>query len=341
MGYRFVSLDDVYRYQAGEKDLAHNSVCLTFDDGHADYWQFVYPLQKKYRFKSTIFVNPEFVDCENGVRANLDDYWNSKLPLKEIDSPGHLSWEEMDLMISGGLVDIQSHTMTHTKYDVSDELTGFHFPGSDNVYPLWNLFPQKKPYYREEGFEKLLPYGYPLFKQEGAIVARKVEINRDFISEAIAAAENFDFTDTSKYPEFLKLISGIHANYKKSGSLVTKKETETEYRQRIEWELKESKRIIESKLNQKVDYCCWPMGFNTEETHQKALDLGYLATSEGKCTDNADSPTRLKRLGLWKYKDNIFLTRLKSRFRLKSFQKRFPYYTAKYFYYLVKHRRRP
>ncbi|MGE5343004.1 MAG: polysaccharide deacetylase family protein [Candidatus Omnitrophota bacterium] len=346
MGYRFVSLEDIYRFQIGEKDLHPRSVGLTFDDGYLDYWQYVFPLQKKYGFPSTIFISPEFVDTKHGVRPNSDDYSmtdrTGKVPPEENVPIGHLSWNEMAIMVKSGLVDIQSHTMTHTQYFVSDRLTGFHFPDSDNIFPIWNLHPEKKPYYIEDPeFDRSIPYGYPIFRQDGAMVGRRVEINPDFSAEAVESVKGYNFFDKSMYPAIHHRLRAVYQHYKNTDNLVAGRETEAEYHGRIAWELSESKRIIEHKLGRAVTFCCWPMGYTTEETHQQALDVGYWATTQGKSIDSGNDPSRFIRIGLGKVRNHPWLTRLKFRYQVRSFQRRFPDYPVKVVYYWFRHHRLP
>ena len=107
----------------GQLSPVQNPLIITFDDGYLDNWLLVFPLLKKYKFKSTIFISPEFVDQKHGIRSI--NY-----------NPGFLSWDEMMLMEASGLIDIQSHTMTHTKYFVSEKIKAFHNSKADYLYPI-------------------------------------------------------------------------------------------------------------------------------------------------------------------------------------------------------------
>lgn len=66
-------------------------VMLTFDDGLASFYTEVFPLLKKYRTKAVAYI----------VSA-----W--------IGQPGFLSWQQCREMHQSGLVDIQSHSQTHS-----------------------------------------------------------------------------------------------------------------------------------------------------------------------------------------------------------------------------------
>ena len=157
--YTSLTLKEYYDLRNHKISGIRNPIVLTFDDGYLDNWLFAFPLLKKYSLKATIFVSPDFVDKRNGIRSDFSE-------------SGFLSWDEMRIMESSGLIDIQSHTMTHTKYFISDIISGFHHPGNDILYPAGNLYPEKRPYHiNDPGFENLLPYGYPLFEEASAVTA--------------------------------------------------------------------------------------------------------------------------------------------------------------------------
>lgn len=355
--YKFVLLKDVFKIsddvlsnspgiplpdKVGIQNVRHHPeekrVCLTFDDGYLDNFIYVYPLLKKYNAKATIFVNPLFVDRRSIVRKTLDDYWNKKASLKEIEQWGFLSWDEMRLMEQGGIVDIQSHTMTHTKYFVSDKIIGFHHPGADCVYVVGNLFPERLPYYiGDKDFEKLISYGYPYFEQKSSIIAKKVEINQSFIHSIIHLFKNFDWTQPYDFIKLLDKIKPIYDDAQSSNSIIESIETDEEYTKRIYFELGESKRIIENELNKKVEFCCWPSGDNTDFTHKLALDIGYTATTIGKAGGYSEGPTRIFRFALGNSRNNLLLTRLKTHYKLMSYNEVFPYYNLSNVYHKIRY----
>ena len=114
--FNTIDLVQLYDYVSSGKSIHNNSVVLTFDDGYLDNWVYAYPLLKKYGFKGTIFVNPEFVDPTQEDRPNLEDVWAGRAKEAELTPSGFLSWREMREMEKTGVMDIQSHAMTHTWY---------------------------------------------------------------------------------------------------------------------------------------------------------------------------------------------------------------------------------
>lgn len=317
------------------KDKA-KKICITFDDGYADNWVFVYPLLKKYQFKGTIFVNPENIDDRPVVRKTLEDYWQGKSSANELEAIGFLSWKEMGIMHNSGIIDFQSHTMSHTKYFISDEIIGFHKPGSTYIYPIWNLFPgTSKNYFVDNQFERQIPYGYPLFKEASSVIARKVTISEDFINKAV---ELYNESNVKKlnYEESLHRLISLRNDYLKNNSIIDSIESEEEYKQRVEKELYESKQILENKLNKRIEFCCWPHGENTPEVHKMAIKCGYVATTIGKMKIDPSDPSRIHRFALGVYKNNRLLTLKRASFKLHAFEGKQPYYLMQEFYRLIK-----
>lgn len=309
--YTSLTLKEYYNLRIRKSSGIRNPIVLTFDDGYLDNWLFAFPLLKKYSLKATIFISPEFVDKRNSVRC-------------DISGSGFLSWDEMRIMEASGLTDIQSHTMTHTKYFISERITGFHHPGNDILYPAGNLYPETKPYYiNNPGFENLLPYGYPLFEEASAVIARRVMISKDFINEVLARFRTYDFGKYNFKDAFVR-IKPLYDKYIRADQIIAAREAEEEYQMRIKEEIQGSKTIIEKELAKKVEFLCWPHGDNNSFLHKKALEAGYLMTTIGNFVmhDNEKSSRIPERLGI---DYSSAGRRAKARFKIRAFSGSFPY----------------
>ncbi len=285
--YRTIHLKEYWEQINGLKTVQKDQIIITFDDGYLDVWLFAFQMLKKYNLKATIFISPDFVDQKSIVRNNLNE-------------SGFLSWNEMKIMENSGLIDIQSHTLTHTKYFVSDKIVGFHHPGADIIYPVGNIYPDRKPYYiNNSDFEKLLPYGYPLFEEKSSLIARIIFINPDFTKECILLLKDYDFSNY-QFDTAYRMIERYYNECKRKGLIIMGKESNEEYLDRVRAEISESKKIIEQELNKKVEFLCWPHGDNNKILHQMALDAGYLMTTIGKDYVNPnDMKSRIpNRLGI-------------------------------------------
>ncbi len=325
--FRGVFFEEWLAFRKGEKTVSGAEVCLAFDDGLLDNWVYAYPLIKKYGLRFTLFVSPECVDPRPVVRPTLEDVWAGRCPADELDVRGYISWDELRLMQASGVVDIQSHTMSHDKYTVSGNLRGFYYGGFPGFYPAWNAFPEKKPYYRTDPeFEQWLPFGAPLFEEASAVIARKQTINPDFFEETTALAENYDLDAPEQRPAYEAEVRRLHRQYQESGTLIAEVESEADYRKRLAYEIVESKKILEEKLAKPVQFLCWPHGDNTHDAHALALRHGYLATTAGKLTDEANQPDRIPRFGaMWNH--GPWLNRQKFHYKIASHFQKQPYYS--------------
>ena len=89
--YRVISLADLQGFLAASKPIPSRSVVITVDDGFRSAYDIAYPILKSYGFPATFFVYSDFV---GGGRA--------------------LSWAQINELRASGLIDIQSHSKTHT-----------------------------------------------------------------------------------------------------------------------------------------------------------------------------------------------------------------------------------
>lgn len=316
-----ISLKEAWQIRNGQKTPVRNPAVITFDDGYLDNWIWAFPVLKKHGLKATIFVGPEFADSNAGLRPNLEDVWQGKAVRTDLNKRGFLSWEEMHAMEASGLVSIESHTMSHTKYFISDRLTGFHHPGSDCVYPVGNLFPERKPYYiGDPEFERLLPYGYPFFEMTSSVIARKVIINPEFNDAVVAAFDETDWSRPYDFQTMWKKAYSVIDSFRQRNAIVAGVETEEEYWRRLKYEICESKRVLEERLDKKVEFLCWPHGHNNEIAHQMAMESGYLATTVGKSSANPAAPDRFGRIGAPKARNSKCMSRLKLHHKLMSFR---------------------
>jgi peptidoglycan/xylan/chitin deacetylase (PgdA/CDA1 family) len=265
---------DLYDY---DFNVPEKGVALTFDDGYLDNWVFLFPLMEKYNIKATFFVNPEFVDNRDIIREKLSNEVNEDEKEKAL---GFLSWQEMIEMEKSGLADIQSHSMSHTWYYSTPELIDFYSPSVEHKkkYPWisWNEKPELKSFTHNASAYKSLKYGLPVFKHDRSLQMRKFYPDENIIEEMV----NF----ASDNPEIFK-ANGINTMQEKFTKLTSgrkeigKFETDSELRERYWYELKESKNILEKKLNKEITLLCWPGGAYNETSLKLSEECGYIAST--------------------------------------------------------------
>jgi len=299
-GYHTVFLDQVYAYVCGSRVLKTDEVCLTFDDGFLDNWVYVYPLAKRLGFRFTVFVNPEFVDPRGLVRPNLNDVMEGTVAEKDLEWWGYLSWPEMRLMEKSGLVDIQSHALTHTWYPSSSEVVDFHHPGDSYHWLTWNAFPETKPFFLSDFDETKVPYGTPVHASKKAIQARRFfPDNRiaAYLAAHVAGRGERAFFQCRTWRDELhrvwKRLLELHGD---RGHFETKEEHEA----RVRNEVCKSKSTIEKALGKKVRFLCWPGGGETPLARRLALEAGYLGTTKGTALNRpGNDPSHISRVSPW------------------------------------------
>jgi peptidoglycan/xylan/chitin deacetylase (PgdA/CDA1 family) len=302
-GFNTIDLRELYDYVGTGKPIPANSIVLTFDDGYFDNWVYAYPLLKKYGFKGTIFVNPEFVDPTEEYRPNLEDAWAGKVRSEELISHGFLSWREMREMENDGVMDIQSHGMTHTWYFTGPEIIDFRHPGDRYVWMNWNRDISRKYKYLTENQDDLVELGAPVYQHEKSLEARRY-FPDSALSETVIqyVRENGGkefFKNKSWRDKLLQIVKG----YKDKNSLKDGYESEEDRLNRFEWELKECKEILEKKLDKKIMYFCWPGGGKTDLSIRIAKEyyLAYTMSSREQSKKKntfGENPDIIRRIGI-------------------------------------------
>ena len=302
-GYQFIFWQDLYDHMSGSRVAPKKSIMLTFDDGYLDNWVYVSPIIKKYGAKATIFVNPDFVDPNNRIRPNLEDVWSGKAGEDEIQPLGFLNWEEMRLMEKSGLVDIQSHALSHTWYFSGPKLFDFYKPG-DKQYPwlAWNMKPEQKPFYMLKDQSDFVPWGAPVYEYEKALICRMYFPPQEVTEKITEFVNQEGGQDFFLQKEWKKRLEKYHDDLMKeynNGYF----ESNDDYRERISEELLVSKKAIEKQLAKQVAFICWPGGAYNHTVLTIAKQIGYKAWTLSS-RDQSDfrnrpgsDPTQIKRIG--------------------------------------------
>jgi len=296
-GYSTIFLDEWYCLEDQPEKQNSKQVILTFDDGYLDNWVYLYPLLEKYGLKATLFINPEFIDPSDEPRPNLIDVWNNRIKEAELQAKGFLNWAEIQIMQQSGLVDIQSHSMSHNWYFSGSRVCDFYFPSKKELFWLpWLSRPERKPFYMTEDQRDCVETGFPVFEN-----GRSLGIRRYFPDEELVnfSTELFKRNPDISMAQAKELCVALMTKNNSKG----RKENDQEMVERYVYELKTSKEILESKLGKKVDYLCWPGGAYNDLSLSISKELGYRASTfssreRGVVIDNSGPYKRIPRIGI-------------------------------------------
>jgi hypothetical protein len=185
-------------------------------------------------------------------------------------------------MERSGLIEIQSHALTHTWYFRDPEIVDFWHPGSGTefagpVWMLWNRFPLQKPFYhlKAKELEKKIPYGSPIYEYGKSLETVKYYPEEKELEERLinlAKTKDSIFYSKKDWKEEFKQIVDV---YRKDHGTTGIYETNEAYIERIKYELSKSKQIIENGLEHKINGLCWPGGGVTENVLRIAKETGY------------------------------------------------------------------
>lgn len=291
-GYQTVGFDQLIDHMSGVKELPSRSVVLSFDDGYLDNWTYVAPLLEKYSFCGTVFVNPEFVDPRDIVRKTIKDVWEARATEKEIEVRGFMSWQELRLADEKGLLNVQSHAMSHTWYESSDEIVDFHYPGDGHFWLDWNNRPEKKSFYLQHPTRSVVDYGTPVYKHGKSLAVRRFFPDRRETDHLVEFVKQHGGRHFFKKQDWQDQLRAESVNFRQGVELHHSKESQEDYLARIEFELAQSKKVIEENLQKKVDYLCWPGGGYNEQVREIALSL-----YKGMTLSSSDSLDHNNRVG--------------------------------------------
>lgn len=116
-GYHTITPAELLDSWENGTPLPDKPVIITLDDGYVDNYKNAFPILEKYNLRGTIFLVSDFIGTY----------------------PNYLTWAECEEMQESGLIDFESHTLSHAQLDkVSDE--ELHHQLTDSKLALqWNL----------------------------------------------------------------------------------------------------------------------------------------------------------------------------------------------------------
>ena len=116
-GYTTITVKEMLDAFDGGGSLPEKPVVITFDDGYMDNYRNAFPILSRYNFKATIFLVTDYINIY----------------------PNYLTWNDAYLMQQSGLIEFESHTLSHRDFlKMSGETARLELTGSRQALK-WHL----------------------------------------------------------------------------------------------------------------------------------------------------------------------------------------------------------
>lgn len=292
MRYRTVLLDE-YRdiFLAGKLDK-ERVVALTFDDGYLDNWTYVAPLLEQYGACGTVFVTGDFIDPGEAPRPRWNGNENDLPP-----SDGFLNKAELRILDSSGVLDVQSHGMTHTWYPCGPEIIDFRHPDDTYHWMDWNDAPDAKwrqiqPISRQE------TWGEPVYEHHKALNGPRYFPDPKLAEELRlhVAREGESFFHRQDWKSRLMVLARERRQDMPEGHW----EDEDDFNRRVQAELGGSAKALSALLGKRINWLCWPGGGYGRDVFTTAAR--YYAGTTISSSSEGNRAQGLDELGCFRFK---------------------------------------
>jgi hypothetical protein len=302
-GYRTLDADALearLRQPQGRND--GRDVALTFDDGTWTFWAYAFPLLRRYEARAILFVIPGVVPDDPTPYPNLEDLWAGRAGAADIAARAEVqplcTWDELQALHGSGVVDIQSHSLTHALVPVSARVDEFVHPGfaagpfANSDLPLSLSDHPHRPARR-------LRLGAPVFQAASRLRGRPCfletpELAQTLVDHVAARGGAAFFERPSWRRELVALLDAWPEE--RRGRF----ETPAETRAAIADELVLSKHLLEKHLPGKVvRHFCYPWFDGCDLADRLAAAAGYRTVHGGigvRSRDRTAMPLPVQRI---------------------------------------------
>ena len=272
-GYRTVSCDEIASFVAGRTRRDDRAVAICFDDAWASVWSVAAPLLKSFGQTAIVFAIPG-----------------------RMEQPGStfVTWEQLRTLHASGVVDVQSHTFSHSRVFTGTAITGFVTPGYASTLLLNR--PQREP---PPALRFMTPadLGAPLFAARSRMSdGVRVAISADVFArgtDLVAREGGVEFFTRPGWKQSLEAAVGTPTGAPESDSQQVAA---------IEDELARAREVLNSSLaTTTVRHICLPWGVSGTRTERALKRTGYQTAFANRlrglhAVKAGDDPFWLKRL---------------------------------------------
>jgi peptidoglycan/xylan/chitin deacetylase (PgdA/CDA1 family) len=271
-GYRPVVSDDVATLVREGRHPGARTVMLAFDDAWASLWFVVGPLLRKYGLRAVTYAIPGRIADAPAPRSIDADAEAAAAAADRAANP-FVTWPELHALSTAGLVDVQSHTWSHSMI-----FTG-HVVAGHVTRALADESMLNRPRLDDDGSLRFLTpaqEGAPLFERRS-----RMSDGLRFFPAPDAFAPGRDWPVGQEVPG--------------------RWETTAEQEREIEHELAASREALETRLGTRVRHICLPWGVSGAVTRRLLERTGFATAFANRMSgrfavSEGDDPYFLKRL---------------------------------------------
>ena len=255
--YRTLTGDELYRDVQHAPRQSRQQVVLTFDDGLDDLYTVIYPLLQEFQYRAIAYILPGWIGRK-----------------------GFVTWDQVREMHASGCIDFQSHSMQHAAIYTSPQIVDF-VPAQATRGGAWEVpvIQQGEP-----GWHGETPAaGTPIYTSASRLSdARRYFPEQGLVDLCVSYVANNGGVDfwkslTGRY-RLQKLVAAYQRQHGAQGAY----ETPHAQHRAIQYEIEESKWVIENQLvNKVVTHFAFPWHIAGIYARYGLLRAGYKTMSIG------------------------------------------------------------
>lgn len=279
--YQTLTNDEFCEIASGSRRAPARAVMLTFDDGWGTLWSCGLPLLKRYGMKAVLYLATGRIP-EGGIGPTLNDLETGRCDRAAVLGRDHgaqpfVTWDEVRALHASGLVDVQSHSLTHSRVFCSPRIEDFVRPGllrqlSVTRLPEWTPDTSEVP-----------AAGRPIYYSAPRLSERRRYIEDPALRQACQAhVADQGGAAFFERPAWRKELTGWFARLRAAQGDQGRYETDEEREAAIWRELAESKRLIEQHLPGKtVRHFAYPWDNSCGLGIRLSWKAGYVSNLVG------------------------------------------------------------
>lgn len=285
-GYTTLDAKELVAALQGGTRVGQRTVALTFDDATGSFWAVAFPLLKKYGFRAILFAISGLVPDDDHLYPNLEDVWRGQATYEEIANRECIqplcTWSELLNMHQSGVVDVQSHSLTHARINVSSKVVDFIHPRF-NTYSFENV---SIPISRNDSVERPLRrvrLGEPVYESASRLSGGPRFLEDSRISEKLVQyVEHEGGTAFFSRFNWRSKLYRIHRSLVAQTGMQTEYETPQQTERAIKMELSYSQELLEKRLPGKtIQHLCYPWFQGSSLADRIAGECGYRSVFYG------------------------------------------------------------